>query len=60
VKALAEFGGDFVDFVALVDFDGLVSGVEHDLAVLASGRVGANFLTQLGAELVIEIVGQLA
>jgi hypothetical protein len=57
VKTLAELRGDLVDFVALIDLDGLVGGVEHDLAVLASSRVSANFLTQLRAKLVIEVVG---
>jgi hypothetical protein len=57
VESLAQFVGDLVDLFALVDFDSLVSGVEHDLAVLASGGMGANLFEQFGAELFVEVVG---
>ena len=50
MKAFAELVGDFVDLVAFVNFDRLVGSVEHDLAVLASGGVGANFGEELARE----------
>ena len=48
VEAFAELVGDLVDLVVLVDFDGLLGGVEDDAAVLAAGGVGANLFEQLG------------
>jgi hypothetical protein len=60
VEAFAQFGGDLVDLVAFVDFDGLVRGVEDDLAVLASGGVGTDFFAQGRAELIVEVIGKLA
>src|ERR1039458_3545718 len=47
VEALAEAGGQVVDLVGTVDFDGLARGVEDDLAVAAAPQV----LLQLGARL---------
>ena len=57
VETLAQLFGDRVDLVVLVDFDGLVGGVEDDAAVLAAGGVGADFFEQFGAELFVEVVG---
>jgi hypothetical protein len=57
VEAFAELVGDLVDFVAFVDFDGLMGGVEDDLAVLAASGVGADLVEQFGAELFVEVVG---
>jgi len=47
VEALAQSGGQFIDLVGAVDFDGLAGGVEDDLAVAAASQMrlqlGANF-----------------
>jgi hypothetical protein len=57
VEAFAEFGGDLVELIASVDFDGLTSGVEDDAAVLAAGGVFLNLGAEIGAELLVEVVG---
>ena len=38
VEALAEAGGQVVDLVGAIDFDGLAGGVEGDFAVVAAAR----------------------
>jgi hypothetical protein len=57
VETLAQLLGNLVDLIVLVDFDGLVGGVEDDAAVLAAGGVGADLFEQAGAELFVEVVG---
>jgi hypothetical protein len=57
VKAFAQLVGDLVDLVTLIDFNGLVGGVEDDFAVLASRGVRANFVDKRGAEVIVEVVG---
>jgi hypothetical protein len=59
VEAFAELGGELVEFVVAVDGDGLASGVEDYLAVVAGGGVGAYFFEELGAYLAVEVVGEL-
>jgi hypothetical protein len=39
VEALAETGGEIVNFVGAVDLDGLAGGVEGDFAVFAAAHV---------------------
>src|SRR5271156_2871271 len=60
VEAFAQLVGDLVDLFALVDLDGLLRGVEDDLAVLAPGGVGANLFEQFWAESLVEVVGKMA
>jgi len=60
VEAFAKLGGNLIDLVPFVDLDGLVGGVEHDAAVLASGGVFANLFAELSCELVVEVVGKMA
>jgi len=57
VEAFAKLGGDLVEFVALLDFDGLAGGVEDDAAMLAAIGVSLYFVTKIGAELLVEVVG---
>jgi hypothetical protein len=59
VESLAEFGGDFVDLVILVNGYSLMGGIEDDAAVLASGGMGADFIKQPRAEFVVEVVGEM-
>ena len=60
MEAFAELGGDFVELGAFVDFDGLVGGVEDDATVLAACGVNADLFAELGGELVVEVVGEVA
>jgi hypothetical protein len=57
METFAEFIGNLVDLLALVHLDRLFGRVEHDAAVLASRRVGANLIEQLGAEFLVEVIG---
>ena len=59
VEALAEFGGELVDFVLAVDGDGLAGGVEDDLAVVALADVGLDFGEEFGVDFAVEVVGEL-
>jgi hypothetical protein len=59
VQALAEFGGELVDFVFAIDGDGLAGGVEHDFAVMALADVGLDFGEELGIDFAVEVVGEL-
>jgi hypothetical protein len=56
VEAFAKSRRHLVELGAFVDLNGLVSGVEHNPAVLAAGGVDANLLTQLRAELVVKVI----
>jgi hypothetical protein len=56
VKPFPELGGDLVDLFALLDLDGLVGGVQDDLAMLASSCVDANLFQKLRTELLVEVV----
>jgi hypothetical protein len=57
VEAFAKLGGDLVDLVAFVDLDGLAGGVEDDAAVPAAIGMSLNFVSKIGAELFVEIIG---
>jgi hypothetical protein len=59
VEAFAQIGGDLVELVASVDFDGLTSGVEDDAAVLAAGGVLLNLGEESGTEVFVEVVRQM-
>jgi hypothetical protein len=59
VEALAELGGDLVDFVVFVDRDGLAGGVEHDLAVAAGGGVSADLFEKFRADVTVKIISEL-
>jgi hypothetical protein len=56
VETLAEAGGEVVNLMGAVDFDGLPRGVENDLAVPAAAQVGLQFGTRLGSNRVIDQV----
>jgi hypothetical protein len=56
VEALTQFGGDFVEFVVLVDFDCLMRRIQHYLAMLTAGGVSLKLLTEFSAELFVKIV----
>jgi hypothetical protein len=56
VESLAQFGGHFVELVALVDCDGTVRCVQDDSAMLATGGVGLELIAEVSAELIVEIV----
>jgi hypothetical protein len=54
VEAFAEVGGKVVDLVGAIDFDGLSSGVEGDLAVIAAVEVLLQFGAGLGGDRVVD------
>jgi hypothetical protein len=60
VQPLAQFGGKLNDLVLAVDGDGLARGVEDDLAVVTLIDVSLNFGKQIGFNLSVEKVGELA
>jgi hypothetical protein len=59
VEALAKLCGDLVDLVVFVDRDGFTSCVENDLAMAAGGGMGADFFEEFGADVAVEVVGEL-
>jgi hypothetical protein len=59
VQALAELSRNLVDLVVFVDRDGLAGGVEDDLTMAAGSGVGADLFEELGADVAVEIVGEL-
>lgn len=58
VQALAQLGGEFVNFVFAVDLDGLAGGVQNNLAVVALADMGLHFSEELGVDLAVEVVGE--
>jgi len=56
VEAVAQAGGQVVDFVRAVDFDGLAGGVEDDLAVATSAQMRLQFGACIGGYRVVDEV----
>ena len=54
MKALSEVGGQVVDFVGAIDFNGLPRGAERDLAVVAAAQVLLQFGAGLGGYRVVD------
>ena len=50
VQALADFSGEFVDFVAAINLNGLAGGVEDDFAVAALSQVDFNLGAGVGGD----------
>jgi hypothetical protein len=50
VEAGTYFGRKFVEFVALIDFNGLARGIEDDFAVTAASQVRLNIGACLGSD----------
>jgi hypothetical protein len=57
METLTEFIRNLVNLFAFINLDRLFSRVEHDAAMLASGGMGTNLFEELGAELLVEVVG---
>jgi hypothetical protein len=57
MQALAEFRGELVDLMFAIDRDGLASGVEDDLAVVALADVRLDLSQEFGIDLTVEVVG---
>src|ERR1035437_3656790 len=56
VEAFAEAGGEGVNLVGAIDFDGLARGVEDHLAVAAAAQVRLQFRARLGGYRVVDQV----
>jgi hypothetical protein len=54
VESFTQIGGQVVDFVGAVDFDGLAGGIEDDLAVSATAQMGLQLGAHIGGHLVVD------
>jgi hypothetical protein len=57
VQALAQFCRELVNLVFAIDGDGLASGIEDDLAMMALADVGLDLGKELGVNFAVEVVG---
>jgi hypothetical protein len=60
VEPLTEFGRKLVDLVFSVNGDGLAGRIENDLAVVALTHVLLNLSEEIGVDLTVKVVGELA
>src|ERR1039458_7108613 len=56
VEAIAQAGGQVINFMRPVDFDSLLRGVEDDLAVAAAAEVSLQFGPHLGRHRIVDQV----
>jgi hypothetical protein len=54
VEAIAESGGQVVEFVGAVNFDGFLGGIEDHLAVPAAMKMGFELGTRLRSHCVVD------
>jgi hypothetical protein len=54
VEALAEVGGQVVDFVGTIDLDGFAGGAEGDLAVLATAQMFLQVSAHFGGYRIVD------
>jgi hypothetical protein len=60
VEPLTQFGREFVYLMFSVNGNGLAGRIENNLAVVALAHVLLNLSEEIGVDLTVEVVGELA